>query len=187
MDAPTAASCRSSWRSLPPGDYSPTGRIDNMVKDLNGVQDLARSTGTAMPLTAACAEIHRFARFGRPGRSRQRGPDEVLRRPGNGRRPRLSASRSGLQNAGRTCIRPGRAALSQAHVAAALLVPIACDSFLFDSRCCRLPASPCQPPAFPACVISFHVRISRCPCESGRHQTIEWAIHDRRASCRHHA
>lgn len=41
-------------------DYSPTGRIDNMVKDLNGVQDLARRTGTAMPLTAACAEIHRL-------------------------------------------------------------------------------------------------------------------------------
>ena len=40
-------------------DYSPTGRIDNMVKDLNGVQDLARSTNTAMPLTAVCAEIHR--------------------------------------------------------------------------------------------------------------------------------
>ena len=41
-------------------DYSPTGRIDNMVKDLNGVQDLARTTGTAMPLTATCAEIHRL-------------------------------------------------------------------------------------------------------------------------------
>ena len=41
-------------------DYSPTGRIDNMVKDLNGVQDLARSLNTAMPLTAACAEIHRL-------------------------------------------------------------------------------------------------------------------------------
>jgi len=41
-------------------DYSPTGRIDNMVKDLNGVQDLARATGTAMPLTAVCAEIHRL-------------------------------------------------------------------------------------------------------------------------------
>lgn len=41
-------------------DYSPTGRIDNMVKDLNGVQDLARATNTAMPLTAACAEIHRL-------------------------------------------------------------------------------------------------------------------------------
>ncbi len=41
-------------------DYRPTGRIDNMVKDLNGVQDLARATNTAMPLTAACAEIHRL-------------------------------------------------------------------------------------------------------------------------------
>lgn len=41
-------------------DYSPAGRIDNMVKDLNGVQDLARQTGTAMPLTAVCAEIHRL-------------------------------------------------------------------------------------------------------------------------------
>ena len=41
-------------------DYTPTGRIDNMVKDLNGIQELARSTKTAMPLTAACAEIHRL-------------------------------------------------------------------------------------------------------------------------------
>lgn len=41
-------------------DYTPAGRIDNMVKDLNGVQDLARATNTAMPLTAVCAEIHRL-------------------------------------------------------------------------------------------------------------------------------
>jgi 2-hydroxy-3-oxopropionate reductase len=41
-------------------DYTPTGRLDNMVKDLNGVQNLARATGTAMPLTATCAEIHRL-------------------------------------------------------------------------------------------------------------------------------
>lgn len=41
-------------------DYSPTGNIDNMVKDLTGVQDLARETKTPMPLTAACAEIHRL-------------------------------------------------------------------------------------------------------------------------------
>ncbi len=41
-------------------DYRRTGRIDNMVKDLNGAQDLARRTNTAMPLTAACAEIHRM-------------------------------------------------------------------------------------------------------------------------------
>jgi 2-hydroxy-3-oxopropionate reductase len=41
-------------------DYSRTGRIDNMVKDLNGAQDLARRTNTSMPLTAICAEIHRM-------------------------------------------------------------------------------------------------------------------------------
>jgi 2-hydroxy-3-oxopropionate reductase len=41
-------------------DYRRTGRIDNMVKDLNGVQDLARRTHTSMPLTALCAEIHRM-------------------------------------------------------------------------------------------------------------------------------
>lgn len=41
-------------------DYRRTGRIDNMVKDLNAVQDLARRTNTAMPLTALCAEVHRL-------------------------------------------------------------------------------------------------------------------------------
>ncbi|ALV27753.1 MAG: 2-hydroxy-3-oxopropionate reductase [Polymorphum sp.] len=41
-------------------DYRRTGRIDNMVKDLNGAQDLARLTHTAMPLTAICAEVHRM-------------------------------------------------------------------------------------------------------------------------------
>jgi 2-hydroxy-3-oxopropionate reductase len=41
-------------------DYRRTGRIDNMVKDLNAVNDLARSTGTSMPMTALCAEIHRM-------------------------------------------------------------------------------------------------------------------------------
>ena len=41
-------------------DYRRTGRIDNMVKDLNAVQDLARRTNTAMPLTAVCAEVHRM-------------------------------------------------------------------------------------------------------------------------------
>lgn len=41
-------------------DYRRTGRIDNMVKDLNGAQDMARLTNTAMPLTALCAEIHRM-------------------------------------------------------------------------------------------------------------------------------
>jgi 2-hydroxy-3-oxopropionate reductase len=41
-------------------DYRRTGRIDNMVKDLNAAQDLARRTNTSMPLTAVCAEIHRL-------------------------------------------------------------------------------------------------------------------------------
>ena len=41
-------------------DYRRTGRIDNMVKDLNAAQDLARLTHTAMPLTAMCAEVHRM-------------------------------------------------------------------------------------------------------------------------------
>ncbi len=41
-------------------DYRRTGRIDNMVKDLNGAQDLARRSNTSMPMTALCAEIHRM-------------------------------------------------------------------------------------------------------------------------------
>jgi len=41
-------------------DYRRTGRIDNMVKDLNGAQDLARRTHTPMPMTAICAEVHRL-------------------------------------------------------------------------------------------------------------------------------
>ena len=41
-------------------DYRRTGRIDNMVKDLDAVNDLSRQTGTSMPLTALCAEIHRM-------------------------------------------------------------------------------------------------------------------------------
>jgi 2-hydroxy-3-oxopropionate reductase len=40
-------------------DYSPTGRLDNMLKDLDGVQALARATRTPLPVTAIVAEIHR--------------------------------------------------------------------------------------------------------------------------------
>ncbi len=40
-------------------DYAPTGRLDNMLKDLDGVQALARATLTALPATAIVAEIHR--------------------------------------------------------------------------------------------------------------------------------
>ncbi|WP_220185238.1 NAD(P)-dependent oxidoreductase [uncultured Paracoccus sp.] len=41
-------------------DYRRTGRIDNMVKDLDGALAVARTTATPMPLTAACAEVHRM-------------------------------------------------------------------------------------------------------------------------------
>ena len=41
-------------------DYRRTGRIDNMVKDLNMANDLSRQTGTSMPMTAMCTEIHRM-------------------------------------------------------------------------------------------------------------------------------
>jgi 2-hydroxy-3-oxopropionate reductase len=49
-------------------DYSPTGRLDNMLKDLDSVQALARATKTKMPVTAVIAEIHRaFIAAGRGG------------------------------------------------------------------------------------------------------------------------
>ena len=41
-------------------DYRRTGRIDNMVKDLDGALAVARAAGTALPLTALCAEVHRM-------------------------------------------------------------------------------------------------------------------------------
>ncbi len=66
-------------------DYRRTGRIDNMVKDLDGAQDLARLTSTAMPLTAACAEIHRMLTAAGLGGEDQaslmeffKGPDKTL-------------------------------------------------------------------------------------------------------------
>lgn len=42
------------------GDFQVTSFIDTMIKDLNTVQDLARSTGTAMPITGAATELHRL-------------------------------------------------------------------------------------------------------------------------------
>ncbi|MEM9550503.1 MAG: NAD(P)-dependent oxidoreductase [Pseudomonadota bacterium] len=66
-------------------DYRRTGRIDNMVKDLNGAQDLARLTQTAMPLTGLCAEIHRMLTAAGLGGEDQaalmeffKGPDRTL-------------------------------------------------------------------------------------------------------------
>jgi 2-hydroxy-3-oxopropionate reductase len=41
-------------------DYSPTGRIDNMLKDLDSVQVFALKTRTPLPLTGAVTEIHRI-------------------------------------------------------------------------------------------------------------------------------
>ncbi len=40
-------------------DFTPTGRIDNMLKDLDSVQAFALKTKTPLPLTSAVAEIHR--------------------------------------------------------------------------------------------------------------------------------
>lgn len=40
-------------------DYRPTGRIDNMVKDLGGALTLANALGTTAPLTALVAEMHK--------------------------------------------------------------------------------------------------------------------------------
>ena len=41
-------------------DYTPTGRIDNMLKDLASVQAFALTTRTPLPLTGAVTEIHRI-------------------------------------------------------------------------------------------------------------------------------
>lgn len=49
-------------------DYSPTGRLDNMLKDLEAVQAFAARTRTAMPVTALTTEIHRlFVAAGKGG------------------------------------------------------------------------------------------------------------------------
>lgn len=41
-------------------DYSPTGRIDNMLKDLEAVQRYAAALRTPMPLTGMVTELHRM-------------------------------------------------------------------------------------------------------------------------------
>jgi 2-hydroxy-3-oxopropionate reductase len=41
-------------------DYTPTGRLDNMLKDLDSVQAFALATKTPLPLTSAVTEIHRI-------------------------------------------------------------------------------------------------------------------------------
>ncbi|WP_188192658.1 NAD(P)-dependent oxidoreductase [Nonomuraea sp. SYSU D8015] len=41
-------------------DLSPTGRLSNMVKDLEAARDYARSAGVPLPVTSAVAELHRW-------------------------------------------------------------------------------------------------------------------------------
>lgn len=41
-------------------DYTPTGNIANMLKDLLTVQEFATATNTAMPVTSANIELHRW-------------------------------------------------------------------------------------------------------------------------------
>jgi 2-hydroxy-3-oxopropionate reductase len=41
-------------------DYTPTGRLDNMLKDLDSVQAFALATKTPLPLTSTVTEIHRI-------------------------------------------------------------------------------------------------------------------------------
>ena len=41
-------------------DFTPTGRLDNMLKDLDSVQAFALKTRTPLPLTSAVTEIHRL-------------------------------------------------------------------------------------------------------------------------------
>lgn len=49
-------------------DYSPTGNLANMLKDLEAVRAFAARTGTAMPVTTLTAEIHRlFVAAGKGG------------------------------------------------------------------------------------------------------------------------
>lgn len=68
-------------------DYRRTGRIDNMVKDLDGARDLARATHTAMPLTAACAEVHRALTAAGLGGEDQAALMEYFRGPDRSRLP----------------------------------------------------------------------------------------------------
>ena len=41
-------------------DYTPTGRIDNMLKDLDSLQAFALKTRTPLPMTGQVTEIHRL-------------------------------------------------------------------------------------------------------------------------------
>ena len=66
-------------------DYRRTGRIDNMVKDLDAALDLARRRHTSMPLTALCAEIHRMLAAAGLGGEDQAALMEYFKGPDKGR------------------------------------------------------------------------------------------------------
>lgn len=51
---------RQSIPKMVSGDFAPTGHLRTMMKDLNMVMELARETGTPMPMTALSTEIHRM-------------------------------------------------------------------------------------------------------------------------------
>lgn len=51
------------------GDLTPTGRIDNMLKDLQGVEVLASRLGTPMPVTSLVTTLHRMMIAGGLGAS----------------------------------------------------------------------------------------------------------------------
>jgi 2-hydroxy-3-oxopropionate reductase len=42
-------------------DLAPTGRLRNMVKDLEGARDYARAADIPLPITSAVSELHRWA------------------------------------------------------------------------------------------------------------------------------
>jgi 3-hydroxyisobutyrate dehydrogenase len=51
---------RQSVPKMASGDFSPTGHLRTIMKDLDMVLDLARATRTPMPMTALSAELHRM-------------------------------------------------------------------------------------------------------------------------------
>jgi 2-hydroxy-3-oxopropionate reductase len=42
-------------------DLTPTGRVRNMVKDLESARDYARAADIPLPITSAVSELHRWA------------------------------------------------------------------------------------------------------------------------------
>lgn len=50
-------------------DLHPTGRVTNMVKDLETARDLARSANVPLPITTAVSELHRWLQAGGHGDS----------------------------------------------------------------------------------------------------------------------